>query len=59
VCADSKFPIRSPEVIKEPWVKFNTSRRVDGIRVLGGVVDGIRVLGGVGNKKRIGIDSLY
>ena len=27
VCADSKFWIRSPEVTKEPWVKFNTSRQ--------------------------------
>ena len=51
VCADSKFLIRSPEVTQEPWVKFNTSRR--------GIVDGIKVLGRVGNKKRIGIDSLY
>jgi len=50
MCADSKFWIRSPDVTEEPWVKFNTNCRV---------VDGIRVLVRIGNKKRIGIDSLY
>ena len=53
MCADSKFWIRSPEVTKEPWVKFNKKKKA------AEVVDGIRVLGRVGNKKRIGIDSLY
>ena len=48
-CADTKFRISSPEVTEEPWVKFNTVRRGNGIRFLERVW----------NKKRIGIDSLY